>query len=544
MIKTLSPNFRLILSDKKLLVQLVSTSILFSLPIIYLLYFNFHSYRESKLLNAHEINGTQLTMSILNEYSRLINSNSGKISDEFKNEISPLVKYQNIFNLSDADFRELEIINRQINLDSNDKISETYLIPMLRFVANKSGLILDPTINTYYLMDTLLLRSPKIYQAIIGHEKDSLENKSAKEVKFHLAEMKYSFLQMSDQFRQTNPQFIELDKCISKIDLAIDEKVVITKSTNALQIINSLLRCNQINANLLKNLLEERDNNLTEKYYLTFLLTFLIWLGGNVLGLITYLAILRQKLESSLQLVNQEKKMLEAEKLTTLGELASSILHEIKNPLALIDFESMTLARNIQRRELSNDYIIEKLSRIQQMSKRIFKISDMITAYTRNSQSDTYEEIDSQKIIEDSIYLTNLKSSQKGVVIENSTSSIRFNCRPYQIEQVLVNLINNSIDAIDKLEKKWIKVENEIFVADQTEYLRIIVTDSGNGIDKKVQDKMFSSFFTTKEAGKGTGLGLSVSLKIIESHNGKFYLDANSVNTKFVLEIPLHLKIS
>lgn len=166
----------------------------------------------------------------------------------------------------------------------------------------------------------------------------------------------------------------------------------------------------------------------------------------------------------------------------------------------------------------------------------------MITIYTRNSQNDVFEEANSQNIIEDSVYIVNLKAKGLDVRIEYpDLKPITFFCRPYEIEQVLINLLNNSIDVVADLDDKWVKISSEIIQSQGIDWLRISVVDSGKGIPKEIQDKLFESFFTTKKPGHGTGLGLSVSLKIVESHKGKLYYDPNSTNTRFVLEIPLNL---
>ena len=108
-------------------------------------------------------------------------------------------------------------------------------------------------------------------------------------------------------------------------------------------------------------------------------------------------------------------------------------------------------------------------------------------------------------------------------------------CRPTQIAQVLVNLINNSRDAVSNLNEKWIKVE-----VDKTDdNIIIAITDSGPGIPASVRAKMFNPFFTTKEVGVGTGLGLSISAGIIKSHNGQLRLASKSKNTRFEVVLPI-----
>lgn len=106
------------------------------------------------------------------------------------------------------------------------------------------------------------------------------------------------------------------------------------------------------------------------------------------------------------------------------------------------------------------------------------------------------------------------------------------NVKKSQIIQVLVNLINNSADAIERNEEKWIDISYEV---NENKH-RIKITDSGLGIPKEVQKKMFEAFYTTKGVEKGTGLGLSVCKRIMESHGGKFYIDNQCKNTRFVLE--------
>ena len=113
------------------------------------------------------------------------------------------------------------------------------------------------------------------------------------------------------------------------------------------------------------------------------------------------------------------------------------------------------------------------------------------------------------------------------------------NCRSVEISQVLMNLLNNSRDALTMKDSKdpddrWIN----IVVTDQGENVEINVMDNGNGIPHDVAEKIMQPFFTTKELGKGTGLGLSISRNIIESHKGRFFLDSNSQYTKFTIILP------
>ena len=112
--------------------------------------------------------------------------------------------------------------------------------------------------------------------------------------------------------------------------------------------------------------------------------------------------------------------------------------------------------------------------------------------------------------------------------------SLRIDCRPTEISQVLLNLLNNAVDAVQPLAEKWV----ELKVRNAGNEIEISVTDSGAGIPEKIRDKMGQPFFTTKVVGHGTGLGLSISKGIVEAHGGRLSLDAECEHTRFVVMLP------
>ena len=125
------------------------------------------------------------------------------------------------------------------------------------------------------------------------------------------------------------------------------------------------------------------------------------------------------------------------------------------------------------------------------------------------------------------------RCSSKGIkVAKNIDPNLKLTCSPSALAQVILNLISNSIDAIESQKEKWISIESTI----SNKTLKIIVTDSGGGIPKEIVNKITQPFFSTKDPGKGTGLGLSISLQSIEKMNGKFYHNSEAENTQFVLE--------
>ncbi|MFB0924475.1 MAG: ATP-binding protein, partial [Vicingaceae bacterium] len=98
--------------------------------------------------------------------------------------------------------------------------------------------------------------------------------------------------------------------------------------------------------------------------------------------------------------------------------------------------------------------------------------------------------------------------------------------------QVILNLINNSFDAIKEKESKWLKIESMV----SNKKVQLAITDSGNGINSELKTKILQPFFTTKEPGKGTGLGLSISVNSMEKMNAQLFLNDKVDNTQFILE--------
>ena len=117
------------------------------------------------------------------------------------------------------------------------------------------------------------------------------------------------------------------------------------------------------------------------------------------------------------------------------------------------------------------------------------------------------------------------------------SGSSEVECRPTQISQFLLKLLNHSHDAIEKLPTPWIRLEVEHRGAVSQIVFRI--TDSGTGIPPAIREKLMQPFFTTKDFGKGTGLGLSISRGIAEAHGGALRHVADAPNTCFELHLPL-----
>ncbi len=222
------------------------------------------------------------------------------------------------------------------------------------------------------------------------------------------------------------------------------------------------------------------------------------------------------------------------DKLSQLGEMVASIIHEVNNPLTMIRMQGQRLESLVEKGE--SDKIIAASKKIVETSDKISQIIRGVKSYVRGGEQDPKQMVGLKEVLADAIVICEGKLKEQQVSIEvKECLDVKVNINVTQIFQVIVNLITNGADAIEDRDEKWMNVDWEVL----EDKIKINFTDSGEGIPESVQKGMWDSFFTTKGIGKGTGLGLSLCAKIINDHNGKIYVDNSCPNTRFTIELPL-----
>lgn len=249
------------------------------------------------------------------------------------------------------------------------------------------------------------------------------------------------------------------------------------------------------------------------------------------------------------QLEDKENELLisqshvhQANKMASLGEMASGMAHEINSPIQTISLTAQRVQRQLSK-DMPKEDINSSMENIVKSVNNISEIIDSLRRVSRASNDDNFIDTTIKDIIDDVKHMTverfKVKSIRFDVHYNNMPDTTTIQCQRLQISQVLINLVNNAYDAIHELDDKWIKISvNKI-----TDKIQISVTDSGSSITDDIVDRIFEPLFTTKEIGKGTGLGLSISRDIILKHNGLFFIDKESKNTRFIIELPIfHVK--
>ncbi len=228
-----------------------------------------------------------------------------------------------------------------------------------------------------------------------------------------------------------------------------------------------------------------------------------------------------------------------ASKLASVGELAAGIAHEINNPLAVIS-EEAGLMKDLMSPEfggsISREEIAERLDTISQSVFRCRDITRKLLGFVRKTDFDLKPH-NVQRLIDsvvDGLLGPEMAVSNIELVRDFKPNVPDIITDGNQFQQVLLNIINNAVDAIRGPGKITITCA---FVDGM---VQITVSDTGKGIAPDQMDKIFMPFFTTKEVGKGTGLGLSVSYGIIRSFGGTITVDSTiGVGTTFTIRVPL-----
>jgi len=259
-----------------------------------------------------------------------------------------------------------------------------------------------------------------------------------------------------------------------------------------------------------------------------------IYRDGKPVGLRGAIVDITQRKRAEKDLENSRNMLIRSEKLAAIGQLSAGVAHEILNPVNIMGMRLQML----EMTEALSEKTKEAVRTCEEQIKRITKITRDLQQFARVSEKQiTPSNIN--ELIEQVLSLMGPRLKIEGV---NVDARYQADLTPVPLDkdrmgQVILNLINNALDAMKGRPARTLRVVTELT---DKGHVRLCFSDTGSGIPDEILPRIFDPFFTTKEAGKGTGLGLSISYGITQDHNGTIRAENNEQGgATFIVELPV-----
>lgn len=349
---------------------------------------------------------------------------------------------------------------------------------------------------------------------------------------------------------------------LSKSELNYNDEEILAKEN----LIKQLMKEKELQALAMKASELMLEKSKYYRYWILAIAGFLLLIAififiiyrNNQRSLINTKKAYKELNETHAKLQSTQEQLVQSEKMASLGQLTAGVAHEINNPINFVSSSIGSLGRDIEdlklllktyeekpseakdlAKQLDIDYTINEIDELMKgITEGANRTAEIVKGLRNFSRTDEAElkMADMNECLDSTSMILQTKLREKNIEIVKSFSKIpQINCYPGQLNQVFMNIISNSADAI---EHKDGKIELQTKLIDK--YVLIKIKDNGKGMTNEVKKKIFDPFFTTKDVGSGTGLGLSISYGIIEKHNGKIEVESNEGSgTIFTISLPL-----
>ena len=247
--------------------------------------------------------------------------------------------------------------------------------------------------------------------------------------------------------------------------------------------------------------------------------------------------------ERTRQLKETHDKLLHQDKMSSLGKLSASVVHEINNPIAGILNLTLLIKRIVEEgsvdQEKDNAQFLHYLNLMETETRRISRIVTNLLTFSRESKME-FKKVDINRLIEKTLFLNANLLKLNGVKVEKRfyPDLPKIIGSEDQLQQVFMNIISNAAETIETAGGGLLSIETEYLST--FDKVVVIFKDTGIAVPKENVSKIFEPFFTTKKKGRGVGLGLSVAYGIIRDHGGTIYVEPDEVKGNiFTVKLPL-----
>ena len=274
--------------------------------------------------------------------------------------------------------------------------------------------------------------------------------------------------------------------------------------------------------------------------------TRLIDHAGNIVGVVgigqDITEVIKIRAEQEKERKEASSQIIQASKLATLGEMATSVAHELNQPLNIIQMAAGNSRRKLAAGMATDPYLEQKLLRIEDQVARASAIIDHMRMFGRDAK-EAPAPLDPRGAVNNALELMGEQLRLAGITIglKLSNDCPKVLGHEIQLEQVILNLLTNARDAIAQNTESTENAElGKIIlnVCSDKSGVHIAVSDNGGGVEESIIDRIFEPFFTTKEMSRGTGLGLSVTYGIIRDMGGSIVVDNIDGGARFRITLP------
>lgn len=248
-----------------------------------------------------------------------------------------------------------------------------------------------------------------------------------------------------------------------------------------------------------------------------------------------------------------QSQLVQSEKMAAVGQLAAGIAHEINNPLGVI----LGFAQSVIHKLEQSHPLAMPIQTIEREARRCKTLVQDLLTFSRVGKTKK-EMCDLNEVIQAALSLIEAQTKAKTIALVKKFETIlpRVEMNRNQIQQVVINLCSNAIDAMPKggtltvstmrhpERSEGSRDSSAMPQNDKGAFVEISVSDNGEGIPPEIQSKIFDPFFTTKEVGKGTGLGLSLVYEIVKKHSGTIEVKSQPHFTEFRVKLPVEIESS